>query len=46
MMINIVDLYSAVPGNHLIGWETQTVLVPLPNVFVVDGWEDIDVPQT
>ena len=38
-----IDLRSAVPGNHPIGWETRAALVPLPNVVVVNGWEGIDI---
>jgi hypothetical protein len=45
-MLSIVDLDSAVLGNHPIGWETRAALVPLLNVFVVDGREGIDVPRS
>jgi hypothetical protein len=44
MMLNIIDLHLAVPGNHPIGWETWAAWVPLPNIIVVDGWEGIDLP--
>jgi hypothetical protein len=45
-MFNIVDLRSAVPGNHPIGWETRAVLVPLLKIVVVDGQEGIDAHRS
>ena len=46
MMINIIDLCSAVSGKHPIGWETRAALVPLPNVVIVDGREGIDITRS
>jgi len=45
MMFNIVDLHSAVPGNHPIGWETRAALVPLLNIVVVDAREGLYVSR-
>jgi hypothetical protein len=42
-MFNIIDLHSAVPGNHPIGWDTRAALVPLLNIIVVDGREGLYV---